>query len=275
MSAGRRRPGPAPPAPASMARPTVVPPTRRSRMPVRSMIHASVVSSVASRSALVTTLSGRAVPQPVIPHRGCPRVLGARQAVRSQAMGWRLVTRSPSTASTPASMPANGERTSWSPTWPSTSPAAMRVPSREAVDRAEHAGGRADHDPLGGEEVLALVRRRRAAAPASAMSSSSRSRSSGVATERVRAPVDGALGHAGEHGARAELDEVGDARPRSRSCSVWRQRTGLHSWATSRPAHSSPLVWARASTLDDDGQVGVARGRPRRAPCAGGRGPAP
>jgi hypothetical protein len=48
-----------------MASPVVVPPTRRSRIPVRSTIHASVVSRVASRSAFVTTFSGRAAPQPV------------------------------------------------------------------------------------------------------------------------------------------------------------------------------------------------------------------
>ena len=60
----RRRP--APPAPASMARPEVVPPMRRSRMPVRSTIHSSLVSRLTAMSSLVTTLSGTAMPQPVI-----------------------------------------------------------------------------------------------------------------------------------------------------------------------------------------------------------------
>src|SRR6478609_6514057 len=53
-------------APDAIASPEVVLPTRRSRMPLRSTIHASVVSSVASRSALVTTFSGSAVPHPVM-----------------------------------------------------------------------------------------------------------------------------------------------------------------------------------------------------------------
>ena len=45
---------------ASVASPDVVPPTRRSRMPVRSVIQSSLVSIVAARSSLVTTLSGTA-----------------------------------------------------------------------------------------------------------------------------------------------------------------------------------------------------------------------
>src|SRR3546814_12060943 len=49
-----------------MPRPVVVPPTRRSRMPVRPVIHSSLVSSVVSRSTFVTIFSGRAVPQPAI-----------------------------------------------------------------------------------------------------------------------------------------------------------------------------------------------------------------
>src|SRR5690606_16093224 len=44
----------------------VLPPIRRSRMPVRAWIHSSLVSIVAARSALVTTLSGKAVPHPEI-----------------------------------------------------------------------------------------------------------------------------------------------------------------------------------------------------------------
>ena len=44
----------------------VVPPTRRSRIPVRSRIHASLVSSRASSCAFVSTVSGRADPQPAI-----------------------------------------------------------------------------------------------------------------------------------------------------------------------------------------------------------------
>ena len=38
----------------------------RSRMPVRSTIHSSLVSRLTAMSSLVTTLSGTAMPQPVI-----------------------------------------------------------------------------------------------------------------------------------------------------------------------------------------------------------------
>ena len=51
---------------ASMARPDVVPPMWRSRIPVRSTIHSSLVSRLTAMSSLVTTLSGTAMPQPVI-----------------------------------------------------------------------------------------------------------------------------------------------------------------------------------------------------------------
>src|SRR6478735_5200148 len=52
--------------PLSIDRPAVVPPTWRSRMPVRSTIHSSVVSRYWARSSFVTRLGGRAVPQPVM-----------------------------------------------------------------------------------------------------------------------------------------------------------------------------------------------------------------
>ena len=68
---------------ASMARPEVVPPMWRSRIPVRSTIHSSLVSRRTAMSSLVTTLSGTAMPQPVIRipftpqtrrgRHGCPR----------------------------------------------------------------------------------------------------------------------------------------------------------------------------------------------------------
>ena len=59
-------------APASVARLAVVAPStamRRSRMPVRSTIHWSLVSTRCSRSALVRTCSGSAVPHPAIAAR--------------------------------------------------------------------------------------------------------------------------------------------------------------------------------------------------------------
>ena len=37
----------------------------------------------------------------------------SRHAVRSHAMGWLRVRRSPATASRPFTVPRNGERTSW------------------------------------------------------------------------------------------------------------------------------------------------------------------
>ena len=74
---------------ASMARPVVVPPTRRSRIPVRSMIHSSLVSSVSSRSTLVTTLSGIATPQPVMRALPVvtPTILQDEAAVRQREDG--------------------------------------------------------------------------------------------------------------------------------------------------------------------------------------------
>ena len=51
--------------PASTARLLVEPPMRRSLMPVRSVIQASLVSRVRDSSSLVTTLSGMPMPQPV------------------------------------------------------------------------------------------------------------------------------------------------------------------------------------------------------------------
>ena len=41
---------------------------------------------------------------------------------------------------------------------------------------------------------------------------------------------------------------------------LWRQRTGLHSWADSSPGHSSAAVWARASTLATTGISGTLKG---------------
>ena len=50
---------------ASAPRERVVPPMRRSRIPVRSEIHSSDVSRVSESSSFVTTRSGRPIPQPV------------------------------------------------------------------------------------------------------------------------------------------------------------------------------------------------------------------
>ena len=70
-------------APASMARVAVVSPgpaIRRSRMPVRSTIHWSLVSTRCSRSALVRRWSGSAVPHPAIAARMLRRLAATRRA---------------------------------------------------------------------------------------------------------------------------------------------------------------------------------------------------
>ncbi len=41
---------------------------------------------------------------------------------------------------------------------------------------------------------------------------------------------------------------------------LWRQRTGLHSWAESNPGQSSAAVWGRASTLATTGISGTLKG---------------
>src|SRR3954447_5295438 len=62
--------------PASIDSDAVLPPARRSWMPVRSWIHASLVSIMAARSSLVMTVSGTAVPHPVITPPRRPRGTG-------------------------------------------------------------------------------------------------------------------------------------------------------------------------------------------------------
>ena len=81
--------------PDSADSPAVVPPTRRSWMPVRSRIHSSLVSIIPARSSLVRTLGGSAVPQPVMTAPATPGGMAGSQLDLSQAMGWRAVTRSP------------------------------------------------------------------------------------------------------------------------------------------------------------------------------------
>ena len=106
--------------PASVASPEVVPPTRRSLMPVRSVIHSSLVSMVAARSSLVTILSGRAVPQPVIATRG---VLGYAGTSGRPQPGDGLATGRPARRRRRAAHELARERASAprrSPTWPST-----------------------------------------------------------------------------------------------------------------------------------------------------------
>ena len=179
-------------------------------------------------------------------------------AVRSHAMGWLTVTRSPSTAMRPMTTPAKGERTSWSPTRPTTAPAWITSPAASSAVGREHPGGRADDEPLGREEVLTFVpgqmrrgarRRDRLEQAVDLVGGAHRDR------PEVR---HRALRHAGQHAAGTELDQ--SVTPASASVSRhWRHRTGLHSCADSRLAQSAPVSWARASTFDTTG-TSVSRG---------------
>ena len=79
--------------------PAVVPPTWRSRMPgALDDPLVARVEAMSSRSSLVSVFGGRAVPHPVMTAPRTPgRTAGMRfplQLVRSQAIGWRGVTRS-------------------------------------------------------------------------------------------------------------------------------------------------------------------------------------
>ena len=87
VDAGHAR---APPRPASTDRPAVVPPTRRSRMPVRSRIHSSLVSIMLGEVVVGDDLVGQGGAP--AGDDGTADAVGdraARQAVLSQAMGWR------------------------------------------------------------------------------------------------------------------------------------------------------------------------------------------
>ena len=88
---------------ASADRPAVVPPTWRSWMPVRSRIHSSLVSRPMSCEVLVGQRLRRQGGAPAGDHRAPGAGMDGRHAVSlqlvlSQAMGWRDVTRSVSTA---------------------------------------------------------------------------------------------------------------------------------------------------------------------------------
>ena len=91
ISSGRRPALASAAIPASMASCEVVPPIRRSRMPVRSWIQASLVSMVTDRSSLVTTLSGTAMPQPVMMPPRAGIMVGVRRSWVSppRARGFR------------------------------------------------------------------------------------------------------------------------------------------------------------------------------------------
>ena len=91
-----------------------------------------------------------------------------------------------------------------------------------------------------------------------AMDSSSLSSSSGVPTERAWRVGDGALRHAGEHAARAELDEVGHARIGEGEEAV----LPAHGAGQLRREQARPLVAlvvGEGVDVGDDRHLGVAR----------------
>ena len=161
--------------PASIDSDAVLPPTRRSWMPVRSTIHSSVVSRpLVRRSSLVSTLSGRAVPHPVMtPPRADPGVDGmtlsvrARTRVRAGAQpGDGLAGHQPLGVDGDVALQHAGERRAHLVLADVAEHGADLDGGAvgDAGGAGEHAGGRADHHPLAGEEVLALDRERTASA---------------------------------------------------------------------------------------------------------------
>ncbi len=244
--------------------PTPCPPMCRSWMPERVTIHSSVVSRRASRSALVTTVSGRAPPHPVIALLRGSRA--ARPDTRSQATGCPATTRSPGLASQAAPRcPRTGCGPRWCPrpcrarrprrarepgSVPSplsgaavaTASAVASSAARPATGSKTPAEGRSRH-PLGGVEVLALMSRRHRRS----RSRCRRWRPRACRDRRERRRVTGlevgkrAAGQPGEHAARADLDDHRVAPVPARVSRLWRHRTGLHSCAESRPGHSAAI----------------------------------
>ena len=156
-----------------MARPVVVPPTRRSRIPVRSMIHSSLVSSVPSRSTLVTTLSGIA-DAPAgdagaagghadhLAGRGRGAAAGDERFTepsRGAEPRDRLAPREPLAGDGQHALDGAAERgADLVAGHVADDAAALDVLALgDVVGGGEHAGGGADDHPLGGEEVLAVV----------------------------------------------------------------------------------------------------------------------
>ena len=220
------------------------------------------VEPISSRSWLVSVFGGSAVPQPVITARG-RRMLrhgdAFLQLVRNQAIGWRAVrpVRCRRRCSSAARRrTATGPRAS--PTWPSTVPTSMTAPSSRSGARREDAGGRADDEPLDGEEVLALEahrsrsrRRRRPTRAACRGPRAWRPRSCGRSTVRLAMPVSTPPGPSS---AKSRDAEVLERRAGSASSAP-----GLDSCAESRLAHSLPSWWGSASTLATTG-TSVSRG---------------
>ncbi len=77
--------------------------TRRSRMPVRVTIHSSEVSTIRSRSALVSTWAGAYRPQPVSLTERCRR---GRHAGSTSMSGCLALTSAPLSAQTRTTRPA-------------------------------------------------------------------------------------------------------------------------------------------------------------------------
>src|SRR5262245_26212114 len=210
--------------PASAESPAVVPPTWRSRMPVRSMIHSSLVSSpMSARSWLVSTFGGSAVPHPVMTApRAFGRVTGiwgssfglggrAGRARRAEP-GDRLAGGHPLGGNGDVALQRAGERRADLVLADVTEHRADRDQGAvaESGRGGEHAGRRTDDEALAGEEVLALElggrRRRVGPDPFDELVEVLRR------GDRDGAGVGhGALRHPAEHTARSELGVLGDA----------------------------------------------------------------
>ena len=93
-----------------------------------------------------------------------------------------------------------------------------------------------------------------------------------MATEIVRAPVDGALGHPGEHAAGAELGELGDAEVLELEQAVLPAHgRGQLGREQARPLLA--LVVGEGVDVGDDRHLGVAGVGLGDGRCAAGRGP--
>ena len=208
---------------------------------------------------------GSAVPQPVITAPRAPgRIFGhggssfsGPQLLRSQAMGWRA--RDPLGLDGDVALQDTGERGAHLALADVAEHRADldRRAVVEAGGAAEDAGGRADDEALDGEQVLALDADR-AACGVGGRPTRSACRAPPAWRPRSCGASSGALGHAGQHAARAELDEVGDAEVLEREQAVLPAHRD-DSWADSRLAHSLPSSWGRASTLETTG-TSVSRG---------------
>ena len=206
--------------------------------------------------------------RPAASGRGRLMTCAARRSAGS------TMTRSPAIASTPATGRSNGDTDLLVADGAEHLAHAQLGARPEGGVRLEHPGGRADDHPLGGEQVLAL--------------DACRVASVGWSVSVVEQPIelvgrghgvgagagDRPLGQAGQHRPGTDLDERGHAE-------VVERVEGLaptHRAAQLGGEQARPLaaVGVRPARRRWRPRGSRRRGcRPRRAPCAGGRAPAP